>query len=118
MTRGEDLGDRVEKTQVYLYFEYRPFQVPEISFSMSPSANFAFEWNKIRKLFIVKRAKGLVLQYLRHLVIQQNNETKKGEKKEEETMKMMGDFIRGRSLYLSFLSIAVNAEFRTGMPEG
>lgn len=42
---------------------------------------------------------------------------RKGKKKEEETMKMMGDFIRGRSLYLSFLSSAVNAEFRTGMPE-
>lgn len=71
----------------------------------------------IRKLFIVKRAKGLVLQYLRHLVIQQDNETTKGKKKEEETMKIMGDVIRGRSLYLSFLSGAVNAEFRRGMPE-
>lgn len=29
---------------------------------------------------------------------------------------MMGDVIRGRSLYLSFLSGAVNAEFRRGMP--
>lgn len=42
---------------------------------------------------------------------------RKGKKKEEETMKMMGDVIRGRSLYLSFLSGAVNAEFRRGMPE-
>lgn len=66
----------------------------------------------------MKRAKGLVLQYLGHLVIQQDNETKKGKKKkEEETMKMMGDVIRGRSLYLSFLSGAVNTEFRRGMPE-
>jgi len=67
----------------------------------------------------VKRAKGLVLQYLRHLVIQKDNETKKGKKKEEEeTMKMMGDVIRCRSLYLSFLTGAVNTEFRRGMPEG
>ena len=32
-------------------------------------------------------------------------------------MKMIGDVIRGRSLYLSFQSGAVNAEFRRGMPE-
>ena len=42
---------------------------------------------------------------------------RKEKKKEEEPMKMMGDVIRGRSLYLSFLSGAVNAEFRRGMPE-
>lgn len=39
-------------------------------------------------------------------------------KKKEEAMKMMGDVIRGRSLYLSFLSGAVNAELQRGMPEG
>ena len=68
----------------------------------------------------MKRAKGFALQYLliRHLVIQQDNETKKGKKKEEEMMKMMGDVIRGRSLYLSFLSGAVNTKFRRGLPEG
>ena len=43
---------------------------------------------------------------------------KEKKKEEEETMKMMGDVIRGRSLYLSFLSGAVNAGFRRGMPEG
>lgn len=64
----------------------------------------------------MKRAKGLVLRCLRHLVIQQDNKTKKG-KKEQEMMKMIGDVIRGRSLYLSFQSGAVNAEFRRGMPE-
>ena len=33
-------------------------------------------------------------------------------------MKMMGDVIRGQSLYLSFLSGAVNAVFRRGVSEG